>query len=312
MIGGELFSKMLSRPRRAVLDTDTFNEIDDQFALSYALLAPDVLDLQAVVAAPFSNRRAATPGDGMLKSYDEIQRILKLFRRPDSDFAWRGSETYLPDRHTPVNSPGARRIIELARGAHAAGEPLYVLAIAAATNIASALLLAPEITADLVVVWLGAHEPEYERTDEFNLRQDVPAAQVLFDSGVRMIWIPCRNVASALEITLPELQTGLTPAGELGHFLYRRAEELMLERKIDAKVIWDIATVGCFAVPEAFEAETTPAPLLCHDRSWIRDENRHDIIRIRHINREAVFTDMFRHLANFTPRHPDWRHSSRS
>ena len=48
-------------PIMAVLDTDTYNEIDDQFALAYALLARDVVDLQAVIAAPFSNLLAATP-----------------------------------------------------------------------------------------------------------------------------------------------------------------------------------------------------------------------------------------------------------
>ena len=37
-----------------VLDTDTYNEVDDQFALSYALMSSDRLDVQAVYAAPFS------------------------------------------------------------------------------------------------------------------------------------------------------------------------------------------------------------------------------------------------------------------
>ena len=52
-------------PITAVLDTDTYNEIDDQFALAYALLAREAVDLRAVIAAPFSNDRAATPAEGM-------------------------------------------------------------------------------------------------------------------------------------------------------------------------------------------------------------------------------------------------------
>ena len=38
-----------------VLDTDTYNEIDDQFALVYALMSAN-LSLEAVYAAPFFNR----------------------------------------------------------------------------------------------------------------------------------------------------------------------------------------------------------------------------------------------------------------
>ena len=37
---------------RMVLDTDTYNEIDDQFALVYALLCPEKLNVEAVFMQP--------------------------------------------------------------------------------------------------------------------------------------------------------------------------------------------------------------------------------------------------------------------
>jgi inosine-uridine nucleoside N-ribohydrolase len=40
--------------RRVVIDTDTANEIDDQFALAWALQSPDVLDVEAVLVEPYS------------------------------------------------------------------------------------------------------------------------------------------------------------------------------------------------------------------------------------------------------------------
>ena len=57
-----------SRKVDAVLDTDTFNEIDDQFALSFAMLAHESLNMKAVTAAPFFQRRSSSPADGMEKS----------------------------------------------------------------------------------------------------------------------------------------------------------------------------------------------------------------------------------------------------
>ena len=296
-------------PIMAVLDTDTYNEVDDQFTLCYALLAREVIDLRAVVAAPFSNFRAATPVEGMRKSYDEICRILDIFGKDPEGFAWRGSSSYLPDRNTPADSEGARRIIELAREAHDAGRKLHILAIAAITDVASALLLAPEIARDIVIVWLGSHEPDYKDNNEFNLRQDVPAAQVVFDSDVPLVWIPCRNVASALEITLAELRSGLAPAGRIGEFLYGRTEELMKLRDISAKIIWDISTVAYFSVPTACRTRRIPAPVLNGDKTFGAAPGRREITVVGSLDREAVFADLFAKLARFGTEKDDAEHS---
>jgi purine nucleosidase len=59
--------KMLEKPDKGVsmvLDTDTYNEIDDQFALVYALLSKESFKLEAVYAAPFSNSRSDNPTKG--------------------------------------------------------------------------------------------------------------------------------------------------------------------------------------------------------------------------------------------------------
>jgi purine nucleosidase len=56
-IAPEVREQLLAMPtgrRRLVIDTDTANEIDDQFALAWALQSPDLLDVQAVLAEPYS------------------------------------------------------------------------------------------------------------------------------------------------------------------------------------------------------------------------------------------------------------------
>lgn len=52
-----------------VLDTDTYNEIDDQFALAYALLSGDRVDVEAIYAAPYYNDRSIEWKRVMKKSY---------------------------------------------------------------------------------------------------------------------------------------------------------------------------------------------------------------------------------------------------
>ena len=44
-----------------VLDTDTYNEIDDQFALSYMVKSDDKLNVKAIYAAPFFNEKSVSP-----------------------------------------------------------------------------------------------------------------------------------------------------------------------------------------------------------------------------------------------------------
>ena len=71
----------------AVVDSDTYNEIDDQFAVAYALRSPLNMDIEAVYAAPFHNERSQSAGDGMQKSYEEILRILGRLKVDPAKFA---------------------------------------------------------------------------------------------------------------------------------------------------------------------------------------------------------------------------------
>ena len=48
-----------------VLDTDAYNEIDDQFAIAYLLRNQDRLNIKGFCAAPFFNINSSSPADGM-------------------------------------------------------------------------------------------------------------------------------------------------------------------------------------------------------------------------------------------------------
>ena len=64
--------KNLERPQPGIdviLDTDAYNEIDDQFAIAYMLANRDKLNVKALYAAPFHNAKSSGPKDGMIKSY---------------------------------------------------------------------------------------------------------------------------------------------------------------------------------------------------------------------------------------------------
>jgi len=52
-----------------VLDTDTYNEIDDQYALALLAASQDKFNICGITAAPFHNHHSESPGDGMRRSY---------------------------------------------------------------------------------------------------------------------------------------------------------------------------------------------------------------------------------------------------
>lgn len=55
-----------------VIDTDTYNEIDDQYALAYLINSGEKLNLQGIYAAPFSNRKSVHPGRARRKAMRKL------------------------------------------------------------------------------------------------------------------------------------------------------------------------------------------------------------------------------------------------
>ncbi|CAA9323682.1 MAG: Inosine-uridine preferring nucleoside hydrolase, partial [uncultured Chloroflexia bacterium] len=219
MLSSEARLQLLTPPNgsvNVVIDTDTFNEVDDQFALVHALLSPERLNVKAIYAAPFHNKRSSGPGDGMEKSYQEILEILELVHVEHEPPVYRGAAAFLSSETTAVESDAAH---DLMRRGQAVTEPLYVIALGALTNIASALLLEPSLSERLVVVWLGGHAFHWPHNQEFNLKQERAATRVLLASGVPLVLIPCMGVTSHLQTTVPEIERYVEPRGEVGQFL---------------------------------------------------------------------------------------------
>ena len=280
------------RRLRLVLDTDTYNEIDDQFAVTYALLSPEQLSVEAIYAAPFHNSRSAGPGDGMEKSYQEILRLLAFLDLSAAGFAYRGSSAYLSRQRQPQDNEAVRDLIDRAL-ASPDDDPLYVVAIGAITNVASAMLLAPEIIEKIVVVWLGGHHLNWRHTREFNLQQDVPAAQVVLDSGVPFVIIPCMGVTSHLLTTLAELQAHIGGVNPIGDYLCQIFKDYRPDSFAASSVIWDISTIAWLINPAWVPSNLVHSPLLTDQITWSIDPSRHLVRVANYVHRDPIFRDLF-------------------
>lgn len=287
-------------PVDVVLDTDTYNEIDDQFALAYMIKKDEKLKLKAIYAAPFHNQKSTGPKDGMEKSYNEIMRILTFMKRDDlKKIVYKGSESFMPSEQDPVISDAANHLAELAMG-YTAEKPLYVVAIGAITNVSSALLIRPEIREKIVVVWLGGHALDWHHNREFNLYQDVAGARIVFGCGVPVVQLPCMGVVSGFATSGPELEHWLRGKNELCDYLVDYTTEQALEDgglSTWTRVIWDVTAVAWLLDGNFMYDRLEHSPIPEYDHHYAFDKTRHMIRYVYHIQRDALFEDLFRTLA---------------
>ncbi|HEV8174617.1 MAG TPA: nucleoside hydrolase [Actinoplanes sp.] len=275
---------------RAVIDTDTYNEIDDQFAVVYALLSPERIRVEALYAAPFQNERVTGPEDGMLKSYDELQRLLDRLPQHRSTPVHRGSRAWLPAPDRPVSSPAAT---DLVQRVGAAAEPLFVVTIGAPTNVASALLMDPGIADRIVVVWLGGNPGYWYRGVEFNVEQDLHASHVLLDGGVPLVHVPCRNVTEHLRTTQAEIDRFVRGGSAIGDYLADIYAGYFSDHFARSKVLWDMGAVAWLVNPDWVPTAVVHSPLLTSEGTWSHDPRRHLIREALWVDRDAVFGDLF-------------------
>lgn len=363
---------------RIVLDTDAANEIDDPFAIAWALLAAERLQVQACLATPFSfehrrhevlrarhardapaaasaedhellplhaaklafwERRGwdpatlvlpsfCTPAEGMQRSVQAIEAVYAHLSLPSAGRVFAGSTRYLRSLHEPERSAATDALIALADGREpgpapadreASGRParedapLYVLAIGCLTNVANALLLEPELVRRLVVVWTAGyptHAPHVNRA--FNLEQDRLATQVVFDSGVPLVYLPGYHVGAQLRLSLPEMERHVRGAGAIGAHLHElfthnplwpllgmEAAEALDPARASSWVIWDLINVAWMLEPAWVPSELVRTPRLGDDLRWRRGEAERGRPWMREahaVQRDAIFSDFFARL----------------
>lgn len=289
-----------------VLDTDAYNEVDDQFAIGYLLRSGQRVDLQAIYAAPFYdekrsfyNFKSDSPKSGMESSYLEIQKLLRLAGiAPESIPVFRGADRFMLE-NGPVDSPAVQDLIQ--RGmTYTQQKPLYVIAIGAPTNVASALLMQPALKERLVVIWLGGNALDWPTCREFNLSQDLKASQVLFDPKVRLVQVPCMGVASAFTVSCLELKQYLLGKDPLCDYLARTVMEAMGDpkgEKLWSRILWDV-TACAWIMADHLALDRPEKRVMPTDTVYIHSDEAGSVNYVYYIPRDALLLDLIRKLTS--------------
>lgn len=344
-----VYDRLVQRPQgpaRVIIDTDTANEIDDQYALAWALLADDRLRLEGVTAVPFSfahhrdelvhsydflkshreetvddefmgglggwaqrlldcerdprDIRFTLPEEGEELSYKEILTVFDKCGVDPAGKVFRGSPAYLSALDRPIETEAARFIVDQARRKDEG--PVYVLAMGALTNIASALLMAPDIRDNLVVVWTAGF-PTYapfSNLPSLNLVQDRLASRFVFESNVPIVYLPGYHVGTQLKISLPEMERFVKGRGAIGDYLFELYTNNPLHEmfaitapKTKTWVIWDMINVAWLFDESFVSMAPQPCPRLDEELFWRAREGAPIISEAFDLNRDAIFEDFF-------------------
>jgi purine nucleosidase len=249
-------------PTRVVLDCDTANEVDDQFAIAHALGAQEgTLDVRGVISV--HNTTAHGPGSRDMYQ-EEAERVVALC---GSDVPCiPGAERPMESMENPAPSAGLELLVEQARIG-----PLTVIATGPATDVASLFLAAPESWENVRVVWLGGFGDEatysvwQNRMGELNGRADIAAYRTLLEEPVDLLHIPTWPAPAKILVDPASFGEELRALGRpIASYL---AEILELwtseygqpERR---KELWDLACVAAVADPESVTARAQAAPTL--------------------------------------------------
>lgn len=284
---------------RLITDTDAKNEADDQFAVVQALLSPKI-DSVGLIAAHFGTDRVP---DAMEASYRELETILDKMYLPKDGLLYHGAPHALPDRTAPVVSEGAKLIVREALK----DDPrrLFVIFLGPLTDLASAYLMEPRIANRLTAIWIGGGVYP-SGSPEFNLGNDVNAANVVFSSKIELWQVP-KNVYEMMPVSLAELQVRVRPYGEIGRYLFDQLiahSQEEIPRKSDFRtgetwVLGDSPAVGLILYEHRFEFDYVPAPYITQEQVYVHTGLNRPIRVYKSIDSRLILEDLYAKLQLF-------------
>ncbi len=277
---------------KLLIDSDVANEIDDLYAITMAVGFPERFDIKGFVTTHFAT--AGGP-DSTQKSYD---LLMKLFSKMGIEGKFKATKGSHPMQYpgTPTQSEGVDFIISCAR-ACSAQDPLWVVGLGAATNLACAILKAPDITDKVRYVFHSRSEQTWpERSCQFNVMGDIIAAKTLLESNVPLVWL---DTGTHICATYETTKEKLAPMGELGEFLHN-VRDLKENFKNEYKGFFDMADIVFLLDPSVCKSEVVSAPGMRRDMYFIHNNQYGIMLRVYDVDVQSSWRLFYEAMENMT------------
>lgn len=298
-----------SQKIRLIVDTDAKNEADDQYAIVHQALTPK-FDIVGYIAAHFENKHGEGQKKSMMKSYEELELVFRLMGMGKKFPIYKGAERAMVSADEPIVSEGANFIVREAMREDE--RPLFVVFQGAITDLAAAYLIEPRIADRMTAVWIGGGEYPVGEW-EFNLSQDIIAANVVFSSKLNLWQIPISSYRF-VRTSMSELQYKVKPYGAIGEYLFTQMISCHMARATDATFsegnaesfiypfdnypletwcLGDSPLVGLMLDSHSCNYEYIPAPNVTEDMFYIHNTGNRPIRVYKYIDSNLTMEDFF-------------------
>jgi len=278
---------------RLLIVSDATNEIDDIWAIALAVLYPERFAIEGFVGSNYDHTSTAVGPESIKMSVAGIQTVLEKA-------GLKGKYPVYPGGHPmqyefdPSSSRGCDFIVERAM-AGSPENPLWIVGLGAATDLASAYLKAPQIRDRVVVFWHGRTQPTWPyRAINYNVKGDMHAARMLFHAPFPLVLFDTGTDLTPGD--LKESEIFVKPYGELGAYLY----QYRLKRpdwSDHKKGLFDLGDIAVLIDPEIGKWEEVPCPTVSYymDYNFLKTNGR--LLRCYGVNRDKAFRLLYDKLA---------------
>jgi inosine-uridine nucleoside N-ribohydrolase len=266
-----IISSGFAQKQKVWLDADTGNEMDDLYAI-VRLVKEASIELIGLSSAHFNNpdllvfeKWNAYDSKG-LNTVAESQRlneqILKALGRITISHPI-GADRQIGrswGEEDARDSEAAQAIIKAVKSLPE-NEKLDILTIGAMTNIASALILAPEIKSRIRCFSLGAqYNPKTKvwNKNEFNIRNDLNAFDYLLNLEGFDLTMMCLEASKPFQFHREDTYNKLDETNAVQKILEDRWREQNPQDEI--RVMWDLALVEAYLKPALAQIKTVKTP----------------------------------------------------
>ena len=281
-----------AQKQKVWFDTDMGNEMDDIFALSRMLMETDKYDIVGVSSAHFNNadlvvfdkwNQYPTKGINTVKiSQEENEKLLQAFGMMKIPHPM-GADRQMGrswGEYTPRPSDMTKQLIEVVQKL-ADGEKLDVIFIGAATNIASAIAIEPNIAKKMRLFCMGGKYNAKDKIwnkDEFNVRGDLNAVNYLFNNQDVEWYIMPVETCVVLTFDREDTYSRLDSKYPIEKLIKQRWIESNPDDK--TRIIWDLAAVEAYLSPDMAKVKSVKTP---------PENHQHKVNVYVKIDKEAMF-----------------------
>jgi len=282
---------------RVIIVSDAANEIDDIYAIAMAILHPERFDIEGFVGSNWDHTHSGIGPESVELSVQEIETILDKAGMKGKYPVYAGGH---PMRYEfeRSESEGVDFIIERAM-AGSPDNPLWIVGLGSATDLASAYLKAPEIKDRVVMFWHARTENTWPRQAyNYNVKGDIHAARmmfhapfptVIFDTGTHLI-----------AGTLEESEEYIKPYGELGRYLYEYRLKNPYFTRPD-KGYFDMGDMAVLIDPSVGTWEEIDCPTVNYYMDYNFDQTNGKVLRCTNVDRDKTFKFLYDKLkANYS------------